>query len=223
MEVRMRIGAMLVEETGRAAAPKTELRGRRFSEISDDTVRSGNQAWIAAGGNRMQEFLEEAAAGAKDGQAGEEQEAEVRDRSEAIKIYEAAVSGGKNPADSIRTAAKVPYGHLAKDGVITYKGVCFVCDERSNSICLGDMSNKAQVLSIPLSGGGSLNVNRANLGDLAKAIGMFSPEDVNLIMRAIAQDTKIQSMQKEIEDMEASVGEQIASGEQAQDGERETA
>ena len=38
---------------------------------------------------------------------------------------------------------------------------------------------------------------------------MFCPEDVNLIMRAIAQDNKIQSVKKEIEDAEASVGNQL--------------
>ena len=38
---------------------------------------------------------------------------------------------------------------------------------------------------------------------------MFSPEDLNLIMRAIAEDTKIQSVKKEIEDEEASMGNQL--------------
>ena len=45
---------------------------------------------------------------------------------------------------------------------------------------------------------------------------MFSPEDLNLIMRAIAQDTKIQSVKKEIDDMENSIGsaENAISGEE---------
>jgi hypothetical protein len=68
-------------------------------------------------------------------------------------------------------------------------------------------NNPTNVLSIPLSKGGCLKVNRDNLGDLAKAIGMFSPEDINLIMRAIAQDTKIKEMQKEIDDVVNSIGE----------------
>lgn len=106
-----------------------------------------------------------------------------------------------------RTGAdKVPYGYLARDGVICYNGVNFVCDEKTNSICLGDMADKKNVITIALSGGGHLKVNRDNLGELSKAAGMFSPEDLNLIMRAIAQDTKIQSMQKEIDDMKAAVG-----------------
>lgn len=131
------------------------------------------------------------------------------ERSEAAAIYEAA-AGGENPIKSIRQAEKVPYGYLAEDGVINYNGVCFVCDEKTNSICLGDMSNPKNVITVALSGGGHLKVNRDNLGDLSRAVGMFSPEDLNLIMRAIAQDTKIQSMKQEIEDMEGSVGNEMA-------------
>ena len=77
-----------------------------------------------------------------------------------------------------------------------------MCDEKTNSICLGDMSDKSKVLKIALSGGGCLKVNRDNIGDLSACVGMFSPEDLNLIMRAIAQDTKAQEMQLEKEDME---------------------
>ena len=140
------------------------------------------------------------------------------DRAEATRVYE-AVTAGKDPLEGIRQAAKVPYGYLAKDGVIEYNGICFICDEKTNSICLGDMTDKTKVLNIPLSGGGCLKVNRDNLGDLSKAIGMFSPEDVNRILRAIAQDTKIQSMKNEMEDMEASVGEELGPERQESDEE----
>ena len=94
----------------------------------------------------------------------------------------------------------VPYGYLAKNGVINYEGVTFVCDELRNAICLGDMSNPDEVLNIPLAEGGSLKVNRDNIGDLAKAIGMFSPEDVRRIMQAIATDAKCQQMQQEMDE-----------------------
>lgn len=136
-------------------------------------------------------------------------------RSEAAKIYEAVKAGKGNPISSMRVAPKVPYGHLAKDGVITYNGVTFVCDERTNSICLGDVEDKSQVITVTLSGGGHLKVNRKNIGELSRAAGMFSPKDLNLIMRAIAQDTKIQSVKKEIDDMENSIGsaENAISGE----------
>ena len=188
----MRIGASL------SAAVVTEKRNtgvmnRRFTlEGYGDAQKKSNAAWAEAGGNRMKDF-------------GVEKTDD--ERSEAEKIYQAVSTGGENPARNIRQAAKVPYGYLAKDGMITYNGVTFVCDERTNSICLGDMTDKKNVLNIPLSGGGHLKVHRDNLGDLSKAIGMFSPEDVNRILRAIALDTKLQSMQQELDDMENSVGE----------------
>lgn len=101
----------------------------------------------------------------------------------------------------------VPYEYLAHDGVINYKGVIFTCNSDWNAICLGDMSNRKNVLTIPLSGGGSLMVNRDNFGDLSQAIGMFSPEDQNLIMRALADDKKAQSTLEEIEEEKDSIGE----------------
>lgn len=101
----------------------------------------------------------------------------------------------------------VPYEYLAHDGVINYKGVIFTCNSDWNAICLGDMSNRKNVLIIPLSEGGSLMVNRDNLGDLSQAIGMFSPEDQNRIMRAIADDKKAQSTLEEIEEEKSSIGD----------------
>ncbi len=80
-----------------------------------------------------------------------------------------------------------PYSHMAKDGVIDYKGVQFVCDYRTNSICLGDVSDPKKVLNISLPSGGNLKVNLENLKDLNKAAGMFSPADLNAIMRAVSE------------------------------------
>lgn len=99
----------------------------------------------------------------------------------------------------------VPYGYLAKNGVIEYKGVTFVCDKEHNAIHLGDTSDKNKCIRIPLSKGGCLIVNRDSLGGLARAIGMFSPEDVNLIMRAIAEDAKVQQMKQQIEEDESGI------------------
>lgn len=50
-------------------------------------------------------------------------------------------------------------------------------------------------------------VNRDNLGELSIAITMFSPEDQNRIMRAIAEDKKAQATQNEIEDEKNSIGD----------------
>ena len=101
----------------------------------------------------------------------------------------------------------VPYGHLAHDGVIEYNGVVFFCDNEKNAICLGDMSNRKNVITIPLSEGGSLMVNRNNIGDLSNAISMFSPEDQKRILCAIADDNKARETLKEIDDETNSIGE----------------
>jgi len=100
-----------------------------------------------------------------------------------------------------------PYEAYADGDTITYNGVVFTGDKERNAICLGDMSNKGDVLTIPLEGGGSLMVNRNAIGMLAGAMSMFSPEDANRIMRAIADDKKAQQTQQEIEDDKNSIGE----------------
>lgn len=105
----------------------------------------------------------------------------------------------------VREKSGAPYSNLATNGIITYKGITFVCNEKNKQICLGDVSEPKNCLCIPLSKGGSLIVNRDNLGDLSKAIDMFSPEDINLIMRAIAQDTKVQQIQNEIDEEKNSI------------------
>ena len=86
------------------------------------------------------------------------------------------------------------------DGVnIIYNGVCFNCNLQDNSITLGDMSDPSEVIIIPLAKGGTLRVNRKNIGELGKAIGMFSPEDIRRILVALQQDAKVRQMQQEIE------------------------
>ena len=108
---------------------------------------------------------------------------------------------------------KVPYGEMAEDGVIEYNGVTFVCDYQHNRLTLGDTTNKEDCINIPLSGGGSLLVNRDNIDDLSRAIGMFSPEDVKRILEALARDNKIQQMKKELDDMEN--GDDVDNSEEA--------
>ncbi len=202
----MRIGAGITgaETALRNRAPKE--RNRRFSAMNAEAESLGNSIWYT-NGNRLQGRTDTE----EDENVVESEEEQVsEDRSEAEKIYQAVTSGKPNPIADLRDVPKVPYGHLAKDGVIIYNGVCFVCDEETNSICLGDMTDKENVLNIPLSGGGHLKVNRNSIGLLSKAASMFTPEDLNLIMRAISQDTKLQSIQKEIEDEKASIGNKIS-------------
>lgn len=106
----------------------------------------------------------------------------------------------------IMTGKKAPYSYLAKDGIIDYNGVVFVCDYEHNALCLGDTGNTKDCITVPLENGGTLIVNRDNIGSLASAIDMFSPEDINRIMRAIAKDAKVQQMQHEIDEETNSIG-----------------
>lgn len=99
-----------------------------------------------------------------------------------------------------------PYSHLANEkDQIEYNGVTFHY-ERSiaygTSLCLGDVTNLNNVLVVPLADGGCLKVNRDNLDDLSKAIGMFSPEDTKRILQAISQDAKAKNKLAEIEEEE---------------------
>lgn len=104
-----------------------------------------------------------------------------------------------------------PYGFMAEEGssTIEYNGVTFHCDDLNRQLTLGDVSDPNNTLTIPMSGGGVLKVNRDNLGDLSKAIGMFSPEDVKRILQGIAQDTKAQSAKNEVEEQKTSTCEKM--------------
>ena len=94
---------------------------------------------------------------------------------------------------------KGPYSFLMGEGPeLVYNGVVFTYDQ-SGALCLGDMSNPDDCLTIYLTNG-VFKLNRNNMDDLSKAISMFSPEDINRILRAISQDAKCQKKLKEIED-----------------------
>ncbi len=120
-------------------------------------------------------------------------------------IYQKETGTSMNPLlDQIikNTTNTFPYSHMAdENNVIHYKGATFVGDSETNSLCLGDMSEEDNILSIPLSDGGTLKVNRDNISQLAKAIDMFAPKDINRIMKAISTDAKVQQKENEIEAM----------------------
>lgn len=165
---------------------------------TQESVTVGSQSFTQSEWKKVMEGIDQQIEDIKEEQKNrfEKQEREA----EAQKIYEAAAAGKTNPVENLREKAKVPYEHLAKDGMIEYNGVVFVCDETTNSICLGDVSDKENTLVIPLEGGGCLKVNRDNLDELQNAIGMFSPEDINRILRAIAQDNRVREKMQEVEE-----------------------
>ena len=140
----------------------------------------------------------------------EEQKLRKEKQEEQQEAYEVAASRTNSMFQKLNGVYKqaCPYEYLAKDGVIEYNGIVFACDTENNAISLGDVSDKSKVITVRLSGGGTLYVNRENIGDLSQAMGMFSPEDVNCILRALADDAKIQKTEEEIEETGAHIGEE---------------
>ena len=140
----------------------------------------------------------------------EEQKLRKEKQEEQQEAYEVAVSRTNSMFQKLNGVYKqaCPYEYLAKDGVIEYNGIVFACDTENNAISLGDVSDKSKVITVRLSGGGTLYVNRENIGDLSQAMGIFSPEDVNCILRALADDAKIQKTEEEIEEAGAHIGEE---------------
>lgn len=131
--------------------------------------------------------------------------------------------GGFDKALSTESDKKCPYSFLAKDGIIQYNGVVFECDYKKNAITLGNMYEKEKVLKIALPSGGSLHVNVDNIGQLSKAVGMFTPEDLNAIMRAIYEYNHCTRKRLEIEEEKAETAEEAASEAETADGEKELA
>lgn len=104
---------------------------------------------------------------------------------------------------------KAPYQFLADEGgIINYKGVIFSCNQSENRLELGDVSNPKKCINIPLSKGGSLLVNRENIDQLGHAIGMFSPEDVKLILRALSLDAKVRGDKEQAEEEKLEIGKE---------------
>ena len=120
------------------------------------------------------------------------------------------------------TEKKCPYSFLAKDGIIEYNGVVFECDYSQNAITLGNMYEKDKVLRIALPSGGSLHVNIDNIDALARAADMFTPEDLNAIMRAIHEYNHCTRKRLEIEEEKSESPEELAEESETPDAEHES-
>lgn len=210
----------MVSSVGSVQNQAMELLQQRKSQILEKLKNGDAEEAIVTGGNAFTESVWKKMLEGLDGyleEVKEEQKirfAKMDEEQQEKELLQKRLMKEEMQAESdlkevlvARTGGtlNVPYGYLAKNGVIEYNGVVFVCDEIHNAICLGDMTDESNVLSIPLSEGGCLKVNRDNISDLAKAISMFSPEDIKRIMEAIATDAKCQQMQQEMDETQNSV------------------
>ncbi len=107
----------------------------------------------------------------------------------------------------IKGEKHAPYDYLATDGCINYNGVTFFCDTEKNQLCLGVVSDPHKCLMVSLENGGTLMVNQDCIGDLGRAITMFTPEDQKRIMYAVSMYKKAKELEQEIEDDKAGIGD----------------
>ena len=177
---------------------RTQILEKLKNGDAEEAIITGGNAFTESVWDKMLEGIDNYLDEVKEEQKvrfakidNEQEEKEKLLQSQRVKELLTEKSGG---------SLNVPYGYLAKNGMIEYNGVIFVCDEQHNAICLGDMTNPKDVITIPLTKGGTLKVNRNSVNDLSKAISMFSPEDIRRIMEAIATDTKCRQMQQEMDE-----------------------
>lgn len=100
-----------------------------------------------------------------------------------------------------------PYDYMAVDGCINYNGVTFICDVKNNQLCLGDVSDPHKCLIVSLENGGTLMVNHDKIGELNRAITMFTPEDQKRIMYAVSMYKKAKEVEEQIDDDTAGIGD----------------
>ncbi len=171
---------------------------RTYQEFPEASARTENfsQQWLEAVTAKQKEMKEE----------GSERSNEEEIKSELLP-FQTGIT-------------RVPFRHLKENtygnpyfwlknemGVIEYKGAVFYCDEKTNALMLGDCTNRSDCITISLAEGGSLVVNRKNVGELLDAITMFSPEDRRRIIEAIQQDRMAQQALRELEETKDSAVE----------------
>lgn len=208
---------------------KSEIIDKLESGETEEKVQMGGRAYSA---REWKKLMSEVDTAIEDIKQEQKEYMEQKEKAEEAKklteeaqekredyvqqLYEKMTSSGTKTAQAMGTSLRArldgektaPYSTLAdENGIVSYNGVDFVCDYEHNALCLGDMSDEKKVLTIPLEKGGSLKLNVNNIGDMSKAISMFSPADVNRILSAISTYEKLQKTELEIEDMENSVGE----------------
>lgn len=186
---------MKPEDKAEDGKPKTigEFSGKEWDQLLDKVDNAIEERVMMDNGSfRTMRFMR--IDSADTGASGKMEQPDIKDTIDDMVAEEAIQK-------LLDKGNRAPYSLMAdENGIVNYKGVEFRCDYENNRLCLGDVSNPKNCITVGLEKGGCLVFNRENIDDLVKAIGMFSPEDINRIMRAIAQDAKLRQVQLQIED-----------------------
>lgn len=179
--------------------------GRKSSNFLDyvENADSHTKASVQATGNGDLRGLESAQPMAGGGGNEEGQVVPIEgNSSQSIAQGAGRPEGRQNIYDRKSDGKTAPYSALAdENGIIEYNGCVLKCNYDDNSLEVGDCSPGADYLVISLpDSGGCIKVNRANIGDLLKAIDMFSARDRWAIIKAISKDSYCQRIKNEIED-----------------------
>lgn len=110
----------------------------------------------------------------------------------------ANVAYDKSPVNYVRPGDY--FSKANENGIIAYNGVNIVCDPDKSALCIGDVTEGQDVFSVNLCGGLKLKVNRKNMDDIPRVIGMFTPEDQKRIVNAILADKQLQKVKNEMAD-----------------------
>ena len=193
---------MKVEKISNAYAPVDAVS--RINVKIDPSVQSGEKRDAYTASSHMASFEEKFALAQEYQEMLERRKKEDPGRYQQMKLDE-ALSECKSLGRLTEIAEE-------NGGSVTYNGVTLNFDRKNKKMCLGNMDSGDVINAGMLSNGYCFYFNRENIGDIAKILDLFSPEDVKRIMQAIAQDTKVQQMQKELDDEKNSIGN-LAAGE----------
>ena len=184
---------MKVEKVSSAYAPVDAVS--RINVKIDPSVQSGEKRDAYTASSHMASFEEKFALAQEYQKMLERMKKEDPGRYQQMKLDE-ALSECKSLGRLTEIAEE-------NGGSVTYNGVTLNFDMKNKKMCLGNMDSGDVINAGMLSNGYCFYFNRENIGDIAKILDLFSPEDVNKIMAAIETDNMADKMKNQVEDEKA--------------------
>ena len=102
---------------------KKEIFDKVKNNETEEEIQTGGASYTKSKWRKLMESVDQ--------QIEDVREQQEEEKAEAKRIYEAVSAGKKPTLEILHKNSNVPYGEFAQDGVITYNGVTFVCDERT--------------------------------------------------------------------------------------------